>query len=71
MAFTADRLAQVLSGWPRPSRYRVALSGGLDSSVLLHALAALRERLGVPVAAIHADHGLTSRRLPSDRRQMG
>jgi tRNA(Ile)-lysidine synthase len=58
MAFTADRLYQVLSGWPRPSRYRVALSGGLDSTVLLHALASLRERLDAPLAAIHADHGL-------------
>lgn len=58
MAFTADRLYQVLSGWSRPVRYRVALSGGLDSTVLLHALAALRERLDVPLAAIHADHGL-------------
>jgi len=58
MNFTADHLHQVLSGWPSPSRYRVALSGGLDSTVLLHALAGLRDRLGIPVAAIHADHGL-------------
>jgi tRNA(Ile)-lysidine synthase len=58
MSFTADRLWQVLSGWPTPSRYRVALSGGLDSSVLLHALAGLRDRLEAPLAAVHADHGL-------------
>lgn len=58
MSFTADRLYQVLSGWPVPSRYRVALSGGLDSTVLLHAMAGLREHLAAPLCAIHADHGL-------------
>lgn len=58
MHFTLDHLHQVLSAWPRPSRYRVALSGGLDSTVLLHALAGLQDRLGVPLAAVHADHGL-------------
>lgn len=60
MSFTADHLYQVLSGWPVPSRYRVALSGGLDSTVLLHALAAIRDRLDAPIDAIHADHGLQS-----------
>jgi tRNA(Ile)-lysidine synthase len=58
MSFTTDRLYQVLSGWPTPSRYRVALSGGLDSTVLLYALAALRELLPAPVTAAHVNHGL-------------
>lgn len=36
-------------------RYLVAFSGGLDSTVLLHALASQRD---VPVLAVHIDHGL-------------
>jgi len=42
----------------RPSRFVVAFSGGLDSTVLLHALSALRDELNTPVVAIHIDHGL-------------
>lgn len=42
----------------KPARYVVAFSGGLDSSVLLHALASTGGRAGVPVLAIHIDHGL-------------
>ncbi len=36
----------------------VALSGGRDSTVLLHALAARRNDLGVPLTALHVDHDL-------------
>jgi len=43
-----------------PSRYVIAFSGGLDSTVLLHALASLRDKLGVSLHAIHVDHGLHS-----------
>lgn len=57
--FTPDHLLHVLQGLPAPRRYLVALSGGLDSTVLLHGLAALRSRLGrTGVAAVHVDHGL-------------
>jgi tRNA(Ile)-lysidine synthase len=38
--------------------YCVAYSGGRDSHVLLHLMAALRGRLPVPVRAVHVDHGL-------------
>lgn len=58
MGFSPERLFAILAEWPRPARYWVAYSGGLDSSVLLHALAALRDRLAVPLAALHLDHGL-------------
>lgn len=52
---------------PRISRLIVAFSGGLDSSVLLHACAALRERPDSPLGdtsgrtleAVHVDHGLS------------
>ena len=42
----------------KPSRYVIAFSGGLDSTVLLHALASLQAEQGVPLFAIHVDHGL-------------
>ena len=58
MRFSADALLEVLRRHECPRRYLVALSGGLDSTVLLHALHALRDQLGAPLAAIHVDHGL-------------
>ncbi|WP_231971497.1 tRNA lysidine(34) synthetase TilS [Thiohalobacter thiocyanaticus] len=36
----------------------MALSGGLDSVVLLHRLADQREQLGMPLGAVHVDHQL-------------
>ena len=41
-----------------PARLTVGLSGGLDSTVLLHVLAALREALGYQLSAVHVRHGL-------------
>lgn len=42
----------------KPSRYVVAFSGGLDSTVLLHALLSSQKDHGIPIVAIHIDHGL-------------
>jgi len=56
--FLPDRLLEVLREFPRPRSYLVALSGGLDSVVLLHAMARLREALGIPLRAVHIDHGI-------------
>jgi len=62
MAFGAQRLAAALAeldaGW-RDARFCVALSGGIDSVVLLHAMQALWHG-GDPgsLRAVHADHGL-------------
>ncbi len=58
MDFTRDRLLQTLSTLPDVSHYRVAYSGGLDSQVLLHALASRRSELPAPLQAIHIHHGL-------------
>lgn len=41
-----------------PARYWVAFSGGLDSTVLLHAMAERRADLGAPLAAVHVNHNL-------------
>lgn len=42
----------------RPDRYVIALSGGLDSTVLAHLLATTRERHGKALLAVHVDHRL-------------
>jgi tRNA(Ile)-lysidine synthase len=43
------------------SRIKLAYSGGLDSTVLLHALCALRDVLPIHLGAVHVDHGLHPR----------
>lgn len=62
MSFTRGQLLERLAAFEyragRPSRYVVAFSGGLDSSVLVHALAGAADR---PVVAVHIDHGLQTR----------
>ncbi|UCJ16595.1 tRNA lysidine(34) synthetase TilS [Pseudomonas sp. MM211] len=48
-----------LAPWREASAWRVAFSGGLDSTVLLHALAiAARSHALPPISAIHVHHGL-------------
>ncbi|WP_238524359.1 tRNA lysidine(34) synthetase TilS [Methylotenera mobilis] len=42
-----------------PPRLLLALSGGLDSAVLLHLLAGLRSSLGFELYALHVHHGLS------------
>ncbi|MFP5505081.1 MAG: tRNA lysidine(34) synthetase TilS [Gammaproteobacteria bacterium] len=59
MTLTADQIVDsVLALAPEAGGYWVAFSGGLDSQVLLHALAARRERLPAPLAALHVNHNL-------------
>jgi len=61
MPFTADQvIANVLALAPDSAGYWVAYSGGLDSHVLLHALAAVREQLPAPLVAVHVNHNLQS-----------
>jgi len=40
------------------NRYWVAYSGGVDSHVLLHAMAALRPQMSATLNAVHVNHGL-------------
>jgi len=58
MAFNRAGLLSQLEQLPSAGRIFIAYSGGLDSTVLLHATAQLRSELTHEVHAIHADHGL-------------
>ncbi len=52
-----NRAPSLLSPNTKP-RFLVAFSGGLDSTVLLHLMAALRVDLNCDVCAVHVHHGL-------------
>lgn len=62
MSFDIESLLQRLASLEQvagsPDRYVLAFSGGLDSSVLLHALVSAREVHGKRIVAVHVDHGL-------------
>lgn len=54
-----SRLLHVLEPWLQAPGWTLAFSGGLDSTVLLHLLARLRQRQALPpISAIHVHHGL-------------
>jgi len=60
MHFTPEALSDALPSDITPSRYWIAFSGGVDSLVLLHALAALRGHMGASrFCAVHVNHGLS------------
>jgi tRNA(Ile)-lysidine synthase len=55
----AARLLLNLSPWRNAAVWRIAFSGGLDSTVLLHLLASLSNTQTLPpLSAIHVHHGL-------------
>ena len=59
MSFNWEKLlSQLVRLLPPGGGIYIAYSGGLDSSVLLHAKARLRPELEHEIHAIHADHGL-------------
>ncbi|VVM50355.1 tRNA lysidine(34) synthetase TilS [Pseudomonas fluorescens] len=54
-----SRLLLNLEPWRNAAHWRIALSGGLDSTVLLHLLASLAKSESLPaLSAIHIHHGL-------------
>ncbi|WP_437881581.1 tRNA lysidine(34) synthetase TilS [Pseudomonas sp. LRF_L74] len=59
MSTLQQKLLRALQGWLRAPAWRLALSGGLDSTVLVHLLAGLRAHHALPpLSAIHIHHGL-------------
>ncbi len=50
-------VAEAVAALARPGRYVLAFSGGIDSTVLLHAAAARRDE-GLCLRALHVNHGL-------------
>lgn len=53
------RLLTQLSPWRNAANWRIAFSGGLDSTVLLHLLVTLSQRQPLPpLSALHVHHGL-------------
>ncbi|MCC5867079.1 MAG: tRNA lysidine(34) synthetase TilS [Gammaproteobacteria bacterium] len=57
--FSVSALSQVLADAPMPAAFLVAYSGGLDSTVLLHAAASLRaSQPELQLRALHVNHGL-------------
>ena len=58
MSFTPAQLLDQLALLPSAQRYWVAYSGGCDSTVLLHALAILREQFPAELYALHVNHNL-------------
>ena len=63
-ATLADSLEDLEGAAEAPARFVIAFSGGLDSTVLAHALSGLNHSGSryddVPVIAIHIDHGMQS-----------
>ncbi len=61
MSYSADKLLRALQQAPAAKRYVVALSGGLDSVVLLRSLCALRAegQLTSEISALHINHNLS------------
>jgi tRNA(Ile)-lysidine synthase len=58
--FDSRKLLARLEALSGVDRFIVAYSGGLDSTVLLHALAAIRREKRFLVEAVHVHHGLQS-----------
>jgi len=58
VTLNTHRILDTLSQLPAAERCHLALSGGLDSCVLLHLLVGLRDRLPWRLQAIHVNHGL-------------
>lgn len=58
--FDAHQLFEALQRLPKTSAYWVGLSGGADSTALLHALHELRPKLESEIRVLHVNHGLES-----------
>ena len=57
-SFSAEQLLPTLISLPAAGSWLVGLSGGADSTALLHTLVQLKEQLNTPFRAVHVNHGL-------------
>jgi len=57
--FSPQALLQTLSFLPKGANLWVGYSGGCDSHVLLHALAAIKKELQIQLRAVYVNHGLS------------
>jgi len=65
MSFSSQQLHEALRSCSlrlslQPTCYWVAFSGGMDSHVLLHAMAQCRAEMNIQVKAVYVEHGLQS-----------
>lgn len=57
--FSPGLLLDVLAQLPATKRFLIGYSGGCDSTVLVHAMATIRDRVApTEIVAVHIDHGL-------------
>ena len=56
--FDSQHLLESLARLPVPEKYWIGFSGGADSTALLLAMWECRDRLPVPIHAVHFHHGL-------------
>ncbi|MFT5426901.1 MAG: tRNA(Ile)-lysidine synthase [Gammaproteobacteria bacterium] len=54
-----SHVKDIVSAYPETETCWIAYSGGLDSHVLLHSLACLREQITSKLVAVHINHGLS------------
>lgn len=55
-------------GIKKGEKLGIAVSGGVDSMVLLHCLCGLREKMGFMLSAYHLEHGIRGKRSEDDMR---
>jgi len=68
---TAEQVARTISRHgmlAAGDRVLAAVSGGADSTALLHLMHAMRSRLGITLAVAHLNHGLRGRAADTDAR---
>lgn len=59
VAYSVDKLDEILKSIPGSRKYIIAYSGGLDSRVLLHSLVEINRDRRNRISAIYVNHGLS------------
>ena len=54
------KIKDILSEYPDAETCWIAYSGGLDSLVLLHVLASIKNKIKTKLVAVHVNHGLSN-----------